>query len=355
MGTYYENSDLLRLADKVKEFYNNPEIYNYVHNGKKIPGKYEKLLERKLVCSNIQGYKSLHSVLSNAIKYSFCQTIKLNTSTDLRVYRETCERTKMLLISIERRKQNGEKGLDDEIEKKKEEIKLLESKIDEVASQRALKPEFNKNILKSAEEIFNLFLRTDKTPYYFYLEICKKFGIRVNLDQLFAGFRDKDNIVNIKKKQEENNSDEDVDYQNFREMNIKKTTYVPPAFRKNDKQDVKLTRVESIMKKELDTDSEPIKKEESIQEPKELFPTLNNSTPVIKQKPIVGAWGKKPNIIVEEKPKEEKIQQDIQQNIQQNIQQETKQDIQQNIQTNNICENKQEESWESTWETMETF
>ena len=147
MGTFYDNSDLLRLAEKVKDFYNNAEIYNYVHNGKKIPGKYEKLLERKLVCSNIQGYKSLHTILSNAIKYSFCQTIKLNTSNDLRIYRETCERTKMVLMSIERRKQNGEKGLDDEIEKKKEEIKLLESQINEVASQRALKPEFNKNIL----------------------------------------------------------------------------------------------------------------------------------------------------------------------------------------------------------------
>jgi hypothetical protein len=339
MGTFYENSDLLRLADKVNEFYNNPEIYNYVHNGKKIPAKYEKLLERKLVCSNIQGYKSLHSVLSNAIKYSFCQTIKLNTSTDLRVYRETCERAKMVLMSLERRKQNGEKDVDDDIEKKKEEIKLLETQINDVASQRALKPEFNKNILTSAEEIFNLLLRTDKTPYYFYLEICKKFGMRVNLDQLFVGFRDRDNIVNIKKKQEENN-DDDVDYQNFREMNIKKTTYVPPAFRKNEKQEIKLTRVESIMKKEQDTETEPIEKVEKTQEPKELFPTLNSSTPVIINKPIIGAWGKKPNIVLEEKPE---------------LKPELKPEVKVIIQQNNICENKPQESWESSWETMESF
>lgn len=355
MGTYYDNSDLLRLAEKVKEFYNNPEIYNYVHNGKKIPGKYEKLLERKLVCSNIQGYKSLHTVLSNAIKYSFCQTIKLNTSNDLRIYRETCERTKMVLMSLERRKQNGEKGLDEDIEKKKEEIKLLETQINDVASQRALKPEFNKNILTSAEEIFNLFLRTDKTPYYFYLEICKKFNIRVNLDQLFSGFRDKDNIVNVKKKQEENNDEEDVDYQNFREMNIKKTTYVPPAFRKNDKQDIKLTRVESIMKKEQDTEeteTEPIKKEEKPQEIKELFPSLNSSAPVTTNKLNVGAWGKKPNIIIEQKPVESKP---VESKPVEEKSTEEKVIIPQNIQQNNICENKPEESWESSWETMETF
>jgi hypothetical protein len=339
MGTFYENSDLLRLADKVKEFYNNPEIYNYVHNGKKIPAKYEKLLERKLVCSNIQGYKPIHSVLSNAIKYSFCQTIKLNTSTDLRVYRETCERAKMVLMSLERRKQNGEKGVDDDIEKKKEEIKLLEAQINDVASQRALKPEFNKNILTSAEEIFNLLLRTDKTPYYFYLEICKKFGMRVNLDVLFTGFRDRDNIVNIKKKQEENN-EEDVDYQNFREMNIKKTTYVPPAFRKNEKQEIKLTRVESIMKKEQDTETKPVEKVENLQETKELFPNLNSSTPVIINKPVIGAWGKKPNIVVEEKPE---------------VKPELKAEVKVNSQQNIISENKPQESWESSWETMESF
>lgn len=343
MGTYYDNSDLLRLADKVKEFYNNPEIYNYIHNGKKIPAKYEKLLERKLSCSNIEGYKSLHSVLSNAIKYSFFQTIKLNTSNDLRIYRETCERTKMVLMSLERRKQNGDKSLDDEIDKKKEEIKLLETQINDIASQRALKPEINKNILTSAEEIFNLLLRTDKTPYYFYLEICKKIGIRVNLDQLFAGFRDKDTVVNNKKKYSENNNDEDdVDYQNFREMNIKKSTYVPPAFRKNDKQDSKLNRVESIMKKELYNDDEP-EIEDKPKEIKELFPTLNKSIPVVTNKPIVGAWGKKLNIVVEEKVVEEKV-------VEEKVIQEKL-----NIPQNTISENKPQESWESSWETMETF
>jgi hypothetical protein len=92
MNKYYENTDLVHLADKIKGLYNNPEITNYVHNGKKVPPKFEKLIERSFLCSNIEGEKSLKTILTNAIRYSFNQTIKLNTSNELRVYRETCER-----------------------------------------------------------------------------------------------------------------------------------------------------------------------------------------------------------------------------------------------------------------------
>ena len=44
-------------------------------------------------------------------------------------------------------------------------------------------------------------------------EICKKLGYRVNLDQMFSGFRDKDNIISFKKK-----DDDDEDYKNFVEI-----------------------------------------------------------------------------------------------------------------------------------------
>ena len=34
-----DNSDLINLADKVKDLYKNPEVANYIHNGKKRSNK----------------------------------------------------------------------------------------------------------------------------------------------------------------------------------------------------------------------------------------------------------------------------------------------------------------------------
>lgn len=107
MSTFYENSDLIRLADRVvKELYQNKDICNYVHNGKQIPGKYEKIIQRSIHCSNIENHKSLQSILTNAIRYSFNQTTQLNTTVanEYRIYRETCERNKIILLSLKRKK-----------------------------------------------------------------------------------------------------------------------------------------------------------------------------------------------------------------------------------------------------------
>lgn len=280
MNKYYENIDLIHLADKVKDLYNNSEIVNYVHNGKKIPPKYEKLVERNFLCSNIEGEKSLKYILTNAIRYSFNQTIKLNTSNEIRVYRETCERSKLQLSSFVRRKQNGELISVEDIEKKEEEIKLLEKKIGEIATQSALKPEINKNILTTAEEVYNLLLRSDKTPCYFYLEVCRKLGHRVNLDQLFPGFRDKD-TSNYKKKTQDA---DDEDYKNYMDMNVKKSMYVPPAFRKEDKKDIKVSRVENLMKRDEHSEqpSQYVEQTTIVE-----YPSL--TVPTIQKKPM-GAW-----------------------------------------------------------------
>ena len=292
MNKYYENTDLVHLADKVKDLYNNTEIVNYVHNGKKIPPKFEKMIERNFLCSNIEGEKSLKSILTNAIRYSFNQTIKLNTSNEMRIYRETCERSKLQLSSLMRRKQNGENISEEDIEKKQEEIKLLEKKIGEIATQSALKPEINKNILATAEEVYNLLLRSDKTPCYFYLEICKKLGHRVNLDQLFPGFRDKDNS-NYKKKPQDD--DDNEDYKNYMDMNVKKSTYVPPAFRKEDKKDVKVSRVENLMKREEreEREEEPQPQRYVEQPTTTEYPSITMQH--VQKKPIqkkpMGAWG----------------------------------------------------------------
>jgi hypothetical protein len=361
MTTYYDNLDLIRLADKVKDLYNNSEIVNYVHNGKKIPIKYERMLERSLVCSNIEGEKSLNVLLSNAIKYSFSQVIHLNNSTELRMYRETSERSKLILASYKRKFELGDKSIIPEMEKKEEEIKMIQKKIDEIATQTAIKPEINKNILNTAEESYLLLLRIDKTPYYFYLEICKKLGKRVNLDQLFPGFRDKDNLKNKNNKNFKNNDelDDNDDYHNFMEMNVKKSSYVPPAFRKNNLQD-KLNRVDNILKKEEEEEIKIIKKEKEQEKTKEeLFPSLITEvkTP---NKTQLGAWGKKLIIEPVEQIKKEEIQETKEESIVINISIPTSISIPISIPTStpksNTNTNTNTNEWvESAWENMEDY
>jgi hypothetical protein len=360
MGTFYDNNDLIKLAEKVRDLYKNKDIINYVHNGKRIPPKYEKLIERKISCSNVAGEKSLQTVLTNAIKFSFNQATQLNTTVaaEHRTYRESCERNRIILASLKKKKSLGDNSVDDDIDKKEEEIKLLQKKIDEIATLSAAKPEYNKNILSVAEEAYNLLLRTDKTPYYFYAEICKKLGYRVNLDQLFSGFRDRDNIVNVKKKEID---DDNEDYKNFMEMNVKKGAYVPPAFRKNE-QEQKINRLENIMKKEdkQNEKQESIKdiKKDIKKEEKEEFPEFIQNVQTNRN---LGAWGKKITIIPDP-PKE--ISTDTQdildtQNVQsvQNVHvTPVPKEILKEVPTQ-VEKITQQNSWEDNngWESMDTY
>jgi hypothetical protein len=306
MSTFYENTDLIRLADRVvKELYHNKDIYNYVHNGKQLPTKYEKIIERTICCSNIEKNKSLQAILTNAIRFSFNQNTKLNTTiaNEYRMYREICERNKIILLSLQKKKNLGDTSLEIEIEKKEEEIKLLQKKIDEIANITNTKPEFNKNILSLAEEVYLLLLRVDKTPYYFYSEVCKKLGLRINLDQQFPGFRDA-NTFNQKKKEDDI---ENEDYKNFLDMNVKKGVYVPPALRKDNSEE-KLNKLNKINKLN-NTEEKNIKKEFNLQEG---FPELNiqNIKDITQTKTNI--WSKRPNIlpdkIEENKIEENKIE-----------------------------------------------
>ena len=358
MGTFYDNNDLIKLAEKVRDLYKNKDIINYIHNGKRIPPKYEKLIDRKICCSNIAGEKSLQTVLTNAIKYSFNQATQLHTTvaTEHRTYRESCERNRIILASLKKKKNLGDNSVDDDIQKKEEEIKLLQKKIDEIATISAAKPEFNKNILSVAEEAYLLLLRTDKTPYYFYAEICKKLGYRINLDQMFSGFRDRDNVITNKKKDDDDNED----YKNFMEMNVKKGAYVPPAFRKNE-QEQKINRLENIMKKE---DNE-IKKLESIKytkrenkDIKEEFPEFISP---IKTNKNLGAWGKKITIIPDT-PKDIKKEVEIEVELNSEEEREDKDkdlELENKVTKSNIklVETNTHNSWEDNngWESMDAY
>jgi len=329
MSTFYENIDLIKLADRVvKELYRNKDIYNYVHNGKQIPVKYEKIIQRPIHCSNIDNYKSLQTILTNAIRYSFNQNTQLNTTIahEYRIYRETCERNKISLLSLKKKKSLGDKSIDIDIdiEKKEKEIKLLQSKIDEIANITNTKPEFNKNILTLAEEAYLLLIRIDKTPYYFYGEICKKLGLRVNLDQQFPGFRDKDKDKYKQKRKEDDVENED--YRNFLDMNVKKGVYVPPSFRKDTIVDDKVNNINKLntsLKKDLSNE--------------EAFPELSNLNLATNGVNLAtNMWAKKPNIIPD-------IVKDTQSEIKSLIKSETVQPI----------VNREEYVFSTSWEVEE--
>jgi hypothetical protein len=66
--------------------------------------------------------------------------------------------------------------IDDEIEAKRKEIKILEEKINEMANAANAKPEINNRILNIAENIYNIMLRNDRVPKLLYIKICKKFA-----------------------------------------------------------------------------------------------------------------------------------------------------------------------------------
>ena len=322
MSTFYENIDLINLADKVvKELYRNKDIYNYVHNGKQIPVKYEKIIQRPIQCSNIDNYKSLQTILTNAIRYSFNQNTQLNTTIahEYRIYRETCERNKITLLSLKKKKSLGDKSvdidIDIDIEKKEKEIKLLQSKIDEIANITNTKPEFNKNILTLAEEAYLLLIRIDKTPYYFYAEICKKLGIRVNLDQQFPGFREKDKEKDKRKRKEDD--DENEDYRNFLDMNVKKGVYVPPSLRKDIIVDDKVNKINKLnYNKQNISLKNDLPNKESFPELSNLNLATNNVNLATNNVNLAtnnvnlatNMWAKRPNIIpdiVKEVKKEE--------------------------------------------------
>ena len=71
--TYYnvDESAIYDLAKEVVSLYKIKDITTYINDGKPIPPKYSKLIERPIssIYSNINGYISLQTLLSNTIKY----------------------------------------------------------------------------------------------------------------------------------------------------------------------------------------------------------------------------------------------------------------------------------------------
>jgi hypothetical protein len=208
------------IAKKVvSELYNNIDIVNLKNNGRPLTGNLAALIERQItgIYSNIQGKRSLQSLLINAIRYSVL--IEKNTTLDaeFKKLREACERRKNTLSVMERKlltdKDNQQLIL--EIDKAKLEISLLEEKINEIAEKNSEPPTIKKNILELAKKTYKLLLRSDKTSEKLYTAICEKLNIKIDNDHF--GYYQYNNKSNYQQYQQ---------YQQYQPE--KKDVYIPP-------------------------------------------------------------------------------------------------------------------------------
>ena len=282
------DSMLAELAQDIANLYKMKDIVNYVHNGKNIPIKYEKLIERPIsgIYSNITGYISLQKLLINTLRYCFTKPTNKNTQ-ETKQLRETIMRIK---ININQLKQVNPSS--PEITLKEKEIELINKKIEDSNNTIENNNNIKNKYVNVAESAYNILLRKDNFPQYFYIEICNKLGVRINYEEHFI--RDYNNerisvVDGIIKKEFTN----DIDRENamINKKTNQKARYVPPCFRQQ-------TQEENIKE-------ESIESEEEVEE-KEFFPTLNKNTSFNSKPLITSIWSNKPNIkeVIREEVKE---------------------------------------------------
>jgi hypothetical protein len=193
-NSYFVNdSQIADLSRKVVEmFYKNSKIASYKHSGKTLTGSIGILLNRPIssIYSNIDGHTSLSMILKNAIHFSILTNSNATLEAEFKPIREATERKKNQLEFFERKKKkNEETGVEDEktlldIETTQAEIKLLEEKLDQIASA-AGPPIVNSSILNLAKRVYEILLRGDRTSQNLYVEICRNLGITINIADRF--------------------------------------------------------------------------------------------------------------------------------------------------------------------------
>ena len=117
---------LTELATDIKALYSMKEIVNYVYNGKPLPPKYEKIIERSIsgIYSNISGYISLQKLLTNTLRYCFTTQTNKNT-VETKQLRETIMRIKLNINQLKQINPDAP-----EIAIREKEIELLNKKIE---------------------------------------------------------------------------------------------------------------------------------------------------------------------------------------------------------------------------------
>ena len=231
----------------VSDLYGNRDIVELKNNGRQLSGNLSAMVERNIsgIYSNIQGHRSLQNVLINAIRYSVLIEKNMALDAEFKKVREACERRKNML-NIYQRKLNDDKDnqtLITEIEKTTEEIKLLETKLNEIAEKNSEPPTIKKNILELAKKAYKLLIRNDKTAEKLYTAVCNALSVKLEPDH-FGYYQRSDNYNNYTQNRYNNQSGDRynnnqsgdrynnqssyrTNYYN-RQTEEKKDVYVPP-------------------------------------------------------------------------------------------------------------------------------
>lgn len=180
---FLTDKDLDDIAKKVvSELYSNKDILELKNNGRTISGVLGAIVDRDIssIYSNIDGHKGLQSVLRNSIRFAILTEKNTQNEAEFKKIREACERRKNMLTILNRKYENDPTEIiENEIEKTKEEVSLLESQLNEIASKHTDKPEIKKNILNLAKKAYGILLRSDKTSEKFYIAICKHLNVKI--------------------------------------------------------------------------------------------------------------------------------------------------------------------------------
>lgn len=290
---------LNELALDVKKLYRNKDIVNYIHNGRPLPAKYAKLLDRPIssIYSNIDGYISLQRLLTNTLQYCFTKPTNKNT-VEVKQIKETIDRLKLLINNLK-----STNSTSTEIEQRNNEIKLLNKKIEDLNNVIENNNSIKNKYVDVAETVYNILLRKDNYPQYFYTEVCKKLGVRINFEQHFV--RDYGNqrfsVKDGEIKKEFTNKIDEEDAMIYAKSY--KSKYIPPCFRKPEEENKEVVINKKIeITKEEDFKTENIKVLNLV----ELFPELKSEQNIKKQQHL-GVWEKKPNLIVEENKNEVEV------------------------------------------------
>ena len=315
---------IIELVNDLYELYVNPDIVNYIHNGKTLPFKYQSLLSRLIpgIYSNIEKKPSIQIILTNAIKFSLNMSTQTKNTNELKMYRESCERFKTALSILIRKKQQGHQVDENDIENKIKEIKMLEQKINEIATIATFKPEINKKILNNAITIYNVMLRNDRIPKIVFIKFSKKIGYNFNYAERFVDEYDKTTSFNgIPLKQ-------------------KSSAYIPPAFRSDN------TNKSKIIKNQ---DSE-LNLEEDNQHLQSIINKTNKTKNINDIKvpnydhlvnKNIGVWGSKSILIFNK----DNVKDDIKDDIKDDVKDDVKDNIKDNI-LNKQSELKLSYEWE---------
>lgn len=218
-----------KIVDKL---YGNKDILELKNNGRTLNSNIASLVDRPIsgLYSNIENNNSLKQVLTNAIRYAVLVEKNTILETEFKKIREACERRKNMLLVLERKlKTDSSYNIEEEIEKTKEEIKLLEEEMSVIATQNSEPPAIKKNILELAKDGYKLLLRGDKTSEKLYIAVCKYLNVKIDKSHFGYDVYNQNNQYNNNYDNRYNNR-----YNNrYDNKEEKKDIYIPPVFQSN--------------------------------------------------------------------------------------------------------------------------